>query len=145
MTTLNDTKKMIRYRINTSSENLCKLAHDEDEWILADFDNNAKNKFHWENENDVLDCTKCKLKFNILWRRKHHCRFCGKVFCSECCKNYKLIPQKYVKKLLDLPKRTMVNRLATARKLNILTQNPLGNGGGKLTLTGVGELSKIIT
>lgn len=54
-------------------------------------------------------------------------------------------PTDTLAKILDLPKRTMVNRLATARKLNILTQNPLGTGGGKLTLTGVGELSKIIS
>ena len=53
-------------------------------------------------------------------------------------------PTDTLAKLLDLPKRTMVSRLATARKLNILTPNPIGTGGGKLTLTGVGELSKIV-
>lgn len=53
-------------------------------------------------------------------------------------------PTDTLAKLLELPKRTMVNRLATARKLNLLTQNQIGIGGGRLTLKSVGELNKIV-
>jgi hypothetical protein len=45
--------------------------------------------------------------------------------------------------LLGIPKRTLVNRLATARKLNLLTQHSSGKAGGSLTSMGLKELRKI--
>lgn len=44
---------------------------------------------------------------------------------------------------LGIPKRTLVNRLATARKLNLLTQHSSGKAGGSLTSIGLKELNKI--
>ncbi|CBK21583.2 uncharacterized protein [Blastocystis hominis] len=31
-----------------------------------------------------LSCYGCQQKFTVI-RRRHHCRICGQVFCSDCC------------------------------------------------------------
>ena len=33
------------------------------------------------------ECYECGAFFNTF-RRKHHCRICGQIFCSKCCSNY---------------------------------------------------------
>ncbi|CAF1953454.1 unnamed protein product [Rotaria magnacalcarata] len=38
----------------------------------------------WVSDDQAPICTKCAAKFSIT-RRRHHCRACGKVFCSTCC------------------------------------------------------------
>lgn len=38
----------------------------------------------WVNDDQAPMCMKCNLKFTLT-RRRHHCRACGKVFCSTCC------------------------------------------------------------
>lgn len=38
---------------------------------------------HWVLDKEVKECWQCKKPFNVLLRRKHHCRGCGKVFCDE--------------------------------------------------------------
>lgn len=45
----------------------------------------------WIDSNIVINCNKCDLQFR-LWNKKHHCRACGGVFCSECCNKYINIP-----------------------------------------------------
>ena len=40
---------------------------------------------HWTRDENTTNCTSCTLKFTILIR-KHHCRKCGQIFCSECSK-----------------------------------------------------------
>ena len=37
----------------------------------------------WMNDNDKNECSKCGSEFSFT-RRRHHCRACGKLFCSEC-------------------------------------------------------------
>ena len=37
--------------------------------------------FCWEEDDDVGFCTGCKKKFTLLFRR-HHCRFCGRIYCD---------------------------------------------------------------
>ncbi|RYY82545.1 hypothetical protein EON63_13070, partial [archaeon] len=37
----------------------------------------------WEDSSSISSCTKCAKKFGLT-KRKHHCRECGKVFCSKC-------------------------------------------------------------
>lgn len=41
----------------------------------------------WEDDNDVKECRSCGSRFT-LFKRKHHCRKCGKIFCSQCCGRY---------------------------------------------------------
>jgi hypothetical protein len=38
----------------------------------------------WISDDLAPACMKCTAKFSIT-RRRHHCRACGKVFCSTCC------------------------------------------------------------
>lgn len=38
---------------------------------------------YWMNDSFVSDCLNCFKPFTAF-RRKHHCRFCGQIFCSEC-------------------------------------------------------------
>ena len=37
----------------------------------------------WENDDTVSSCRACGREFSLTVR-KHHCRKCGKVFCSQC-------------------------------------------------------------
>lgn len=38
----------------------------------------------WIDENIVPLCPSCAHRFNILTRKKHHCRLCGAVMCGKC-------------------------------------------------------------
>nr|XP_018667889.1 zinc finger protein isoform X2 [Ciona intestinalis] len=38
----------------------------------------------WIKDNEVTMCMCCSKKFSNLIRRRHHCRACGRVVCSEC-------------------------------------------------------------
>lgn len=69
----------------------------------------------YEEDSTVPNCRKCNVKFTRWWTRKHHCRYCGKIFCDECSSNYRVIsPRKSANKvrvcnkcakLLDLQSR----------------------------------------
>jgi tetratricopeptide (TPR) repeat protein len=37
----------------------------------------------WQKDSEVSSCTKCKSAFG-LFKRKHHCRVCGLIFCDSC-------------------------------------------------------------
>ena len=39
----------------------------------------------WVKDSDAHVCSSCSSKFTVFVRR-HHCRMCGQVFCSQCCK-----------------------------------------------------------
>lgn len=43
----------------------------------------AETEVRWQHEDDIDDCNNCKQPFSVT-KRKHHCRHCGRVFCSEC-------------------------------------------------------------
>ena len=40
----------------------------------------------WVNDSEYNKCSKCNKYFH-LFRRKHHCRKCGCIFCYECLDN----------------------------------------------------------
>jgi hypothetical protein len=42
------------------------------------------NAPHWVHNRERLGCRVCDAKFGLS-RRRHHCRLCGEVCCSECC------------------------------------------------------------
>jgi len=46
----------------------------------------------WVEDESVINCYKCKKDFSFF-RRKHHCRLCGRIFCHKCCKDRIFIPQ----------------------------------------------------
>jgi len=72
----------------------------------------------WMLDENVKECcsTECKRIFNLV-RRRHHCRFCGKIFCNKCTKNsikgYRAC----------LPCFELVARHSNARGLGALTRN----------------------
>ena len=45
----------------------------------------------WIDDNMVYKCGACCAEFGIF-KRKHHCRSCGNIFCHDCCNNYIVIP-----------------------------------------------------
>lgn len=45
----------------------------------------------WQFDDVQNNCLKCSSEFNAL-NRRHHCRLCGKIFCSNCSKKRALIP-----------------------------------------------------
>ena len=46
----------------------------------------------WLNDNITIKCLHCNKDFTIF-RRKHHCRNCGGIFCYECSSNFIQIPK----------------------------------------------------
>ncbi|XP_063445797.1 uncharacterized protein LOC134725699 isoform X2 [Mytilus trossulus] len=49
-------------------------------------------KARWMSDDEASNCVLCQNKFNQL-RRKHHCRMCGRILCSKCCKEKMPLPQ----------------------------------------------------
>jgi len=47
---------------------------------------------HWVRDEVAEACVDCGIKFTI-YERKHHCRNCGKVFCSSCSQYQAEIPR----------------------------------------------------
>lgn len=45
----------------------------------------------WVNDNMVTHCHSCLKEFG-LFRRKHHCRNCGNIFCADCAGKFTQIP-----------------------------------------------------
>ncbi|KAG9038840.1 1-phosphatidylinositol-3-phosphate 5-kinase [Tulasnella sp. JGI-2019a] len=41
---------------------------------------------YWMDDETCKECYDCKSVFTT-WRRKHHCRICGQIFCSRCASN----------------------------------------------------------
>ena len=38
----------------------------------------------WMRDIDSKSCLACKAEFGIITKRRHHCRYCGGLFCSDC-------------------------------------------------------------
>ena len=45
----------------------------------------------WIPSKNIQCCFKCNELFN-MWRRKHHCRVCGRIFCGSCANEWGIIP-----------------------------------------------------
>ena len=43
----------------------------------------ALSKDLWKPDNTIDNCTDCH-KIFTFWRRKHHCRRCGYIYCHQC-------------------------------------------------------------
>ena len=53
--------------------------------------NEERRRNSWVSDTIIEKCLVCDKYFSIF-RRKHHCRNCGGIFCYECCSNYIKIP-----------------------------------------------------
>ena len=49
----------------------------------------------WIDSNIILKCQLCSSLFGFFVR-KHHCRACGRVFCSDCCYKTIKIPENFI-------------------------------------------------
>jgi len=54
----------------------------------------------WVPDHAVTHCAGCDCEFWMV-RRKHHCRNCGRVFCSDCTNYFTAVPHQH----LDVPVR----------------------------------------
>eukprot|EP00757_Euglenozoa_sp_SAG-D1_P025033 gene25033-10893_t len=43
----------------------------------------AERRALWQQDGEAESCNNCEKNFQI-WRRKHHCRKCGNIYCSDC-------------------------------------------------------------
>lgn len=59
-------------------------------------------------DNKSKECYECSQKFSTF-RRKHHCRLCGQIFCSKCCSQ--VVPGKIIKCSGDLKVCTYCSKI----------------------------------
>lgn len=48
----------------------------------------------WEPDASKSECTLCRSKFDFF-RRRHHCRMDGKIYCKNCCNQFRLLPAQF--------------------------------------------------
>ena len=58
-----------------------------------------KTSQEWIDSDKVFKCEECFSAFSFF-KRKHHCRACGHVYCGNCCCKYIKIPVD----IIDIPK-----------------------------------------
>ncbi|GAB6018527.1 Zinc finger FYVE domain-containing protein 21 [Chamberlinius hualienensis] len=46
----------------------------------------------WIADNECSQCMNCHVRFDFI-KRRHHCRRCGKIFCSSCCEEKVSLPR----------------------------------------------------
>ncbi|KAK3007043.1 hypothetical protein RJ639_017062 [Escallonia herrerae] len=49
----------------------------------------------WLRDSSTTACMQCTAPFTALTRGRHHCRFCGGIFCRACSKGRCLLPVKF--------------------------------------------------
>ncbi|XP_055524681.1 RUN and FYVE domain-containing protein 2 isoform X3 [Wyeomyia smithii] len=59
--------------------------------VSSKSDSAANNGGSWTPDRVVSNCKGCEKEFSIT-RRKHHCRHCGNIFCSNCSEHVAVIP-----------------------------------------------------
>ena len=71
-----------------------------------------KTLYNWVDDNQVSRCYECKTEFpeRSIWNGylsgKHHCRNCGRIFCSNCSKYEAVLSIMKTKKIVDYIKNT---------------------------------------
>jgi hypothetical protein len=108
----------------TKNNNLDKLnysIYEEKQLSLSNLSNSPDDIFsnYFQKRNDkwvdstiIQRCQLCDTYFNFF-TRKHHCRACGGVFCTNCCNKFMTIPESIIKKPIkeDSIKTTLTNSL----------------------------------
>ncbi|CEF71447.1 Lateral signaling target protein 2 homolog [Strongyloides ratti] len=97
----------------------------------------------WVPDEECDQCTSCNTSFSII-RRRHHCRNCGRIFCSYCSSNRLALPELgYDKKVrvcdmcyfyknnptVDSSFANIARNITT----NTFTENNYSNGGSSNT------------
>jgi len=77
-------KEKGRYRnVKTILRRLSAIAIDR-KWHQTSGDFKPDFKQYWMPDEHCKECYECSGKFSTF-RRRHHCRVCGQIFCSRCC------------------------------------------------------------
>ena len=80
----------------------------------------------WVPDAEAPNCMICSTKFTVV-KRRHHCRSCGKVLCSNCCGDkYRLVYMEGKEGRVCTPCKTVLERLDRAEKDGITPS--LGHG-----------------
>ncbi|PKI58091.1 hypothetical protein CRG98_021518 [Punica granatum] len=90
-------------RFSWMSDHLLEQAWQEMAQTLADasFENVKKileaEPLQWVADSSASACMLCGVRFHPIMRSRsrHHCRFCGGVFCGECSRGRSLLPAKF--------------------------------------------------
>ncbi|KAI3843547.1 hypothetical protein MKW92_049149, partial [Papaver armeniacum] len=69
-------------------------------------------------------CMKCDCPFTALTRGRHHCRFCGGIFCRACSKGRCLLPIKFMERS---PQRVCDTCFEKLERLQIFWINTISN------------------
>ncbi|CAF3569320.1 unnamed protein product [Adineta steineri] len=79
--------------MDNSSKNQASASASDDRFLgesmlrrITNFglDRDSNNTKHWMPDSAGKECYDCQEKFTP-WRRRHHCRVCGLLFCNRCC------------------------------------------------------------
>ena len=68
--------------IHSSNENINHIKMEEQKDSTA-----GPSQKYWMPDAVATKCYDCEAKFTTF-RRRHHCRVCGQIFCSKCCSSY---------------------------------------------------------
>jgi lipid-binding SYLF domain-containing protein len=49
----------------------------------------------WLPDSSASACMLCSVRFHPIMCTRHHCRFCGGIFCNDCSKGRRLLPAKF--------------------------------------------------
>lgn len=49
----------------------------------------------WLPDSSATACMLCNVRFHPIMCSRHHCRFCGGIFCNDCSKGRSLLPTKF--------------------------------------------------
>lgn len=75
-------------------ERMAKRSKSSQQLFLAVFPfQDSDLKQYWMPDSQCKECYDCNEKFTTF-RRRHHCRLCGQIFCSRCCNQE--IPGKFM-------------------------------------------------
>ena len=61
----------------------------------------SRKKITWVNDESIENCYKCDILFT-WYNRKHHCRYCGRIFCNKCCNKWVNCTKLNEYKLIDI-------------------------------------------
>ena len=91
----------------------------------------------WVPDSEAKACFYCNSIFSTF-RRKHHCRICGSVFCSKCCTKQQIEPALLSRVCIPCSKLSL-NTCKTALRMNRQNEslkNQIQGGFAKVSRNG---------
>uniref|UniRef100_A0A4W3J6C8 Lateral signaling target protein 2 homolog n=1 Tax=Callorhinchus milii TaxID=7868 RepID=A0A4W3J6C8_CALMI len=91
----NQTEKKVDQKLRSPALEDCALCRESvssSELVEKTRDEDLEDPPDWVPDDVCSYCTACKAPFTVI-RRKHHCRSCGKIFCSRCSSHSAPLPR----------------------------------------------------